>query len=60
MEKKTPTEQIEDLLRLKEKGAITDEEFARAKAKLLESIGSGLGKDPLCQESCRPDRIWLN
>ena len=40
METKTPTDQIEDLLRLKEKGAITDEEFSQAKAKLLGNIGS--------------------
>lgn len=51
MEKKTPTEQIEDLLRLKEKGAITDEEFARAKGKLLEAIGLGSGKDASVSEA---------
>lgn len=45
MDKKTPTEQIEDLLQLKKKGAITENEFAQAKAKLLDTIGSNSGSN---------------
>jgi uncharacterized membrane protein len=40
MDKKSPAEQIEDLLRLKDKGALTEEEFAQAKAKLLSEVGT--------------------
>ena len=36
---KTPAEQIEELMRLRDKGAISDEEYNQAKARLLSGIG---------------------
>ena len=53
------TDELERLHDLHQMGGLTDEEFSRAKARLIESIGAPQAKHPFAALRRRRSDAWL-